>query len=391
MKSEHNDSTNGDPEPILSETDSPSMNQNTGVPNERLKWIDYMRGFIMVFLVVTLVFPPDEWKPEGSVMFFLFGHPSATATYMTLFDVGAAAFIFIIGLTTAISFKKHEGISGIQKAVQRYLIRYGLISILALILLLASGNLIVFKNGYNIVAWDVLPSIALTGFITLPFIFIDNPKIRIICGYLWLLIYQILMLEAGLKEYAQASVHGGIFGTIFGYSGINIIASGFGQYIFQDSTAQKKKYQNMAVFGFLNLLGGIIISYVPAWEAAKRQVSFTHCVISIGVTILGGLLFVFAEKRKINLMYLEAFGRNPFLTYLIAELPAFIIGLTVGEDLGMGPVGNVILMIILLSYTSILMLVLYKKKKLISTEKIALIFILIGIPVAIIGVALDIF
>ena len=60
----------------------------------RVLWVDAGRGFLMLYLVITVVFPPGDWAPEGSILFFLTGHPGREATYMTAFDIGAAAFIF---------------------------------------------------------------------------------------------------------------------------------------------------------------------------------------------------------------------------------------------------------------------------------------------------------
>jgi hypothetical protein len=279
------------------------------------------------------------------------------------------------------------------KAIFHVIFRSGLIFVLGLIVLLADGSsLISEKNGMQVVGWDVIPTLGFVGFVTLPFIIlIKKPEMRIIVAYAWMVLYQILMLTAGLKAYAQSSVHGGIFGTIFGYAGIMIVASALGDYLFYSKTEDAKKYRNLALFGAFNLIAGLAISFIPGWEAAKRQVSLTHCMISIGITVLGLCIFAYVDlvhNKEMN--YLQAFGRNPFLTYLLAELPIFILKSTVGEDLGLGPIGNIILAIILVTYTSLLMVYLYKRKKIISTEKIALIFILIGIPLAIILVVFKI-
>ena len=99
----------------------------------RILWVDAGRGFLMLYLVITVVFPPGDWAPEGSILFWLTGHPGREATYMTLFDIGAAAFIFILGLMYAVAFYKRKEERGTGKAIVHILIRYALISNWAMI------------------------------------------------------------------------------------------------------------------------------------------------------------------------------------------------------------------------------------------------------------------
>ncbi|MGV9173123.1 MAG: hypothetical protein ACOC35_11220, partial [Promethearchaeia archaeon] len=75
---------------------------------KRLRWIDQGRGLVMLLLVFTITFPPEKFREmsENIVLHFLFGHAGSRASYMTLFDVGAAAFIFVLGLSMAISYSK---------------------------------------------------------------------------------------------------------------------------------------------------------------------------------------------------------------------------------------------------------------------------------------------
>jgi len=327
-------------------------------------------------------------------MFFFFGHPGPRATYMTIYDIGAAAFIFVIGLVFSISYRRRIERKGLKSAIFHLLTRYGLLLVLGYIVMLVGGDLVKYSNelpGVPILMWDVIPTLGLVGFVTLPFIFIKKYNVRMIIGYLWILLYQILMNTTPLKLYAQLSVHGGIFGMIFGYSGIMIIATALGDYLFYTDVADKIKYRNMALFGIVNLLGGLLIAFIPGWEASKRQVSFTHCVISLAVCVLGLLVFVYLDRYKDKkLHFFQAFGQNPFLTYLIAATPNLILEETIGNDLGMGWAGNLLFTGILLVYTTIIVLYLYKNRKIISTEKATVIFIGVAIVLGILLISLGI-
>ena len=69
----------------------------------RLRWIDQARGFIMLYLVLTVALP-DSLTENNPILHFLFDHPGTRDTTMTLFDIGTPAFIFVIGLSLSISF-----------------------------------------------------------------------------------------------------------------------------------------------------------------------------------------------------------------------------------------------------------------------------------------------
>lgn len=349
----------------------------------RLRWVDQARGFVIFLLVLTLVFPPDAWKSTstlgGFVLNFFLGHAGSYDTYMTFYDIGAPAFIIIIGLAFSLSFRKrmHEG--GSKAAVRHVLTRYGVILLLGVLFLLVGDlSLIEISNtGLVIVRWDVLPTLGLVGFVTLPFVYIKDARKRMLVGYVWMVLYQVLMLTVGLKLYAQQSVHGGIFGTIFGFSGMMIVATAIGDYLFFTEHPDKQKYSNLALFGMLNLGIGLLISFIPGWEAAKRQVSLSYCLVSLGVTMLVSLIFVYLDRvRNKEIAYFQAMGQNPFLAYLLAEAPYQVLKQVGDEYLGLGEeLGSVILTIILVAYISLLLMYLFRHRKIISTQKVALFFI----------------
>ncbi len=388
-----------EPEKILIENPSPSREvPGTAKPPARLRWIDQARGFVIFLLVLTLVFPPDSWMSTstlgGSILHFFLGHAGAYDTYMTFYDVGAPAFIIIIGLAFSLSFRKRMEEGGSKAAVRHVVVRYGAILLLGILFVLVDGEglIKVSETGLLIVRWDVPPTLGLVGFVTLVFVYIKDARKRMLVGYAWMLLYQVLMLTAGLKLYAQQSVHGGIFGTIFGFSGMMIVATSVGDYLFFTEHPDKQKYANLALFGALNLGIGLLISFIPGWEAAKRQVSLSYCLVSLGVTMLIGIIFVYLDKvRNKDVAYLQAMGQNPFLAYLLAEAPYQVLKLAGFEYLGFDAlfldlfgnkalgeeVGSVVLTIILVAYISVLMMYLFRHRKIISTQKVALIFIIV--------------
>ncbi|WP_371802085.1 hypothetical protein [Candidatus Lokiarchaeum ossiferum] len=353
--------------------DVPNLISKNQWNSPRLRWIDQVRGAIMLGLVLTVAI--DVEIESGSVLEFFLAHAGREATYMTLYDVGAAAFIFIIGLSMGIAFKKRQKSVGIQKSLVHIGIRFLALFAVGFLIVMADGGLMQERDDLIVIRWDVVISIAATYLLTTPFLFIKKVHLRFLVGLCWASLYQVLLLTTGLRAYAIASNHGGIFGTLFGYIAISVMASAIGEYLYFDSTIEEdKKYQHVLILGIFFLVLGVLIAFIPGMEAAKRQVSLTYVIISCGVTILGMNIFIFFDRKKnLELSYLRAYGVNPFLMYFLAEIPSFLIEQFIGTDLGITPeiIGNLILTVILLGVTSFIAIFTYKKKKIIPTEKIA--------------------
>ncbi|MHA1518573.1 MAG: hypothetical protein ACTSRK_00185 [Promethearchaeota archaeon] len=348
---------------------------------KRLRWIDQARGFIMLYLVATVAIDVDF--PSGSIAEFFLAHAGREANYMTLFDAGTVGFIFIIGVSMAIAFTKRRERDGLKKTLFHILIRFSGLAVVGLIIVLADNGGEIMQDRevggiiYTVVRWDVVIGIALAYILTVPFLFIKNPKIRFLVALGWSLLYQVLLYTTTLRAYAQASSHGGIFGTIFGLTAVSVIASAIGEYLFRDPAPEDKKYANVFYLGIIMLVSCFLLAYIPGMEAAKRQVSFTYVGISVGVTIIGISLFAYLDRKKdMEMAYLRGFGLNPFFIYFIAEIPVFLFDEIVGVDLGFETypiIGNLIVTAVLLLYTSIISIRMYKMRKMLSTEKMSFI------------------
>ncbi|MFO8019232.1 MAG: hypothetical protein R6U96_11390 [Promethearchaeia archaeon] len=363
---------------------------------KRLRWIDQGRGLVMFLLVFTITFPPEKFRKlsENIVLHFLFGHAGTHATYMTLFDVGAAAFIFVLGLSMAISYSKRVKRTGKMATLKHLLVRYVILALLGfLIVFVVYGG--IYNADDGVIYWDVIPAIAVAGIVSIPFLLIRSLKLRLIVGYGWLLLYQILMLFAGLRTYAINSVHGGIFGSIFGYAACGIIATALGDLMWTADVQKNKKFQNMLLLGAVNLILGVLLSFIPGWEPSKRQVSLTHIMISIGLTVLGLSVFWYLdEKLDKDITYLRAYGMNPFLIYVLVLIPDTIFIDVLGlYDANTSWLWCTLFMVIYLAYTSVIALWLYKRRKRVTTLKAAIITILAIVALAVIlifGLGLDI-
>jgi hypothetical protein len=377
-----------------------------GVPerSERYLWIDIARGFIVFYLVLTIAFPNEFSKnftdPSGNllnyILFFLFEHAGTTDHFMTLYDVGAAAFIFLLGFLMSVSYKSRVEKYGKGAANKHIILRYLVLSAIGLLIMLVNNpSLVEEKAGMLILSWDVVPAIAAAGWMTYIFLHIKNPKTRLIVGYAIALGYQLMMNLSFFKAYAIESVHGGVFGGFLGYGSISIISSSLGEMMMakkSEPSREEKKYKDMLLFGVINFAVGLLIAFIPAWEANKREVSLAHNLISIGVSLIGLWFFAYLNRKKNkDMTFIRAYGMNPFFVYFIVEVPNLLIGELIGQDLGLDPtwIGKIILTVVFVAYTSIIMMKLYKSKKVISTEKTGLIMLIVIIILFVIILLVD--
>ncbi|MFW9937065.1 MAG: acyltransferase family protein [Candidatus Thorarchaeota archaeon] len=316
----------------MNEIDNSSSVEIDITRGKRYYWIDHARGFIMMLLVITEFLP--AFIREAARFFLEHPEPQRTVEYMNFYDVGAPAFIFIMGFLMPLSFFHRKERDGTGKAVRHMIIRYGVILLLGYLVILIDQQAIVKTvDGMIIVIWDVLPSLGLVGLIAIPFLFV-SPKIRAILASALLIFYQLMLLFGGWREYAIASVHGGILGTIFGFSVIMIYATCLGELFFMDKEkSENKKYQIYALVGIIAFLGGILLTLIPEWYANKRQVTLTYILISLGTSILLSFVFVGIDKVvKKPIFILDSYGKNPFLIYVIAIVLEFLIADIIGLE-----------------------------------------------------------
>ncbi len=311
---------------------------------KRYYWIDHARGIIMIFLVITEFLPAIISGGSDFGRFFL-AHPDneRIVEYMNFFDIGAPVFIFIMGLLMPLSFSHRKERDGVKKAVRHMVIRYGIILILGfVVILIDQGEIIKMEGVILIIYWDVLPTLGLVGLIALPFLWL-KPKFRALLATSMLVFYQFMLLYGGWREYAILSIHGGIFGTIFGFSAIMIYATCLGDVMLLNKEyTDKKKYQIYAIVGGIALIGGLLLWLVPGWYPNKRQVTLTYISISLGASILLSFIFIGIDKKfKKPIFILDSYGKFPFIIYAITIVIEFLIADIIGLEM------NVLLFIVM--------------------------------------------
>ncbi|MCK4953632.1 hypothetical protein KAS14_07600 [Candidatus Bathyarchaeota archaeon] len=374
---------------------SKAIRKEFHVEKERVNWIDQGRGFLMVYLAIIALFP-ENLLGNNPITAFFFKHPSPKdAPWMNAYDVGVPAFFFIIGLLYSFSFLLRMRKKGLNKAVLYAILRWGLIYAAGLIIILLTRtvglgevNEIIPGVEMFVVSWDVIDSIGFVGLICIPFMFIPK-KLRLIISYVMMTFYQAMLFIPGTywREYALASVHGGILGGIFVLTPIVLIGSYIGEYyIMEKGIPSNEKNKKLAVFAAINLAIGLLLWVIPGGYPNKRMSTMSWAVISLAVIIVGMLVFAYADydaknysklnkANKFRITLFKAYGMNPLLIYILAAAPD-LFEASLSTEL------QLIIWGVMLTAITIIAYALYRKNNVISTTKVTLSLIVILIVLA---------
>lgn len=371
---------------------------------QRLRWIDQARGFIMVYLVWTLALP-GELTRDIPFLRFLFDHPPDGDPTMNLFDIGTPAFLFIVGLSLSISFWKYAEKKNVWIALLRVIFRFGFLFVVGYILELGQNgwsfaDLVkvktypellnvfgTFTYTINVLWWDVIIALGFCALLAIPFIFIRNPWIRTGVAYVWMIIYQVLLMVPFTSDYfvnyAVESIHSGIFASLFTYTTVTVIGTALGDYMFSTKDPKNRQYITLAIFGGLNVVLGIGLGFVPGLYWSKAIGTMTFGMVSIGIITLGCLVFILMdEKLNWKMNYLVMFGMNPLFSYLVAELlyqlPDMLIDSPIMDALWMKLtiMGAIIVIVSLLNW------LLWRKKKRVRTEWVTFAFLILIVAIS---------
>ncbi|NVM44533.1 MAG: hypothetical protein HWN79_06430 [Candidatus Lokiarchaeota archaeon] len=317
----------------------------------------------MIFLVIT-EFLPAFIRVGSEIGHFFLAHPynEKIVEYMNFYDIGAPVFIFIMGLLMPLSFSRRKERDGVKKAVSHMIIRYGIILILGFIVIfIDQGEIIKMEGDVLIIYWDVLPTLGFVGLLALPLLWL-KPKPRALVATVMLVFYQFMLLYGGWREYAILSIHGGIFGTIFGFSAMMIYATCLGDVMLLNKEyTDKKKYQIYAIVGAIALIGGLLLWLVPGWYPNKRQVTLTYISISLGASILLSFIFIGIDKKvQKPIFILDSYGKSPFIIYAIAIVLEFLIADIIGLEM------DILIFIVMVIVMTVIAIILDKWGKVIK-------------------------
>jgi predicted acyltransferase len=254
-------------------------------PKKRTSAIDQFRGFAIIGMVLVNYAADIRSIPAW------FKH--APDIGLTFADLIAPFFIFAIGLTYGLSFR-------------RRLEREGAFATIGLGAVISAGeNLLGYSSSR--MDWGALQAIGCAGLLTLLVIFLPA-WLRLVIGLGLLTGYQLLLNAFWLDTVLHSS-HGGLLGAL-SWSAMLIIATVFGDLFQRESTRKYFPY-----FSAMFLVAGFTLALVV--PLSKNRVSASYDLFSLGVS---GLVFTVFYLAKFKSNFFSAWGRNPILLYCLSYL-----------------------------------------------------------------------
>lgn len=259
--------------------------------------IDQFRGLAIVLMVLA--------HYTGGVACIPSWLTHAPDIGLTVTDLIAPLFIFTIGLTIGLSWRKCVQRDGAARAAGHFIVRYA--SLVGIGAILAAGEILLGENPSG-VNWGVLQAIGTAGLLAIPVLSLPAPW-RFGVGLALLAAYQLLLNRFWLPI-VLGSPQGGLPGTL-SWGAMLIMASSLA-----DAWRAPHGRLRLSIFSLALLSAGIVSSlFIPLSE---HRVSFSYVLVSLGAScLLFALCAWLVERWHCRWNWLGWWGRNPLLLYMV--------------------------------------------------------------------------
>jgi predicted acyltransferase len=274
------------------------MSMQRTASGSRLAAIDQFRGFA-IFLMVLADFLGDVERAPAWLK-------HAPDVGYTIIDLIAPMFIFAIGITFGISFRRRLARDGAWRTYEHFVTRnLALIGLGALLTM--GGNLTgIYKSN---VPWGLLQAIGAAGLLTLP-------VIRLRAGWRWaiglafLAIYQF-MLDRFWLDQVSTAVHNGPWGAL-SWGALLIMATALAD-LFFDEAKGRRAYPWVALL--VTAAGLALALLIPV---SKNRASASYILLSLGLSALVFYGFYLLDARLgFRSQVLSDWGMNPLILFLL--------------------------------------------------------------------------
>jgi len=270
---------------------------NSNLELSRNPSIDQFRGFSILLMVLANYLAGIQIIPV-----WLKHTPDIG---LTVIDLIAPSFIFVIGLTYGLSWKKRILIHGRLRTYQHFFTRF--MAIIGIGAVLSAGEIWLQVDGATI-NWGVLQSIGAAGVLTL--IVINMPTSwRAMISICLLAAYQYMVDTSWLASILQAP-HGGLPGSI-SWGAMLILATVLAD-CFHDAANRKFFFPLSLLILVLGIGSAFLI------PVSKNRVSFSYVLISLGISALIFFVMDWLEKQgNLHSVLFTAWGKNPLILYIL--------------------------------------------------------------------------
>jgi predicted acyltransferase len=263
---------------------------STGSTKRNLS-IDRLRGALVIAMVIGDYISGISWIPS-----FLKHAPDIG---LTIADLVAPAFVFVIGLNYGASF--HRRLAEGSASTYRYFItRY--FAILGIGAIISAGSMVVGRESN----WGVLQALGTAGLVCL--VFIRFPTwLRILIGLLLIVGYQYL-LDTYLLESVLASSHGGPFGSL-AWAALLLLSTAVADFWRKGILSY-----SLSCIG-LSAAAATAMILVPI---SKNRVSLSYVLLTLAISAVVFLMFEATSKvapKRAGIF--SWWGQNAFALYLL--------------------------------------------------------------------------
>lgn len=265
---------------------------------KRLQAIDQFRGFAIFLMILA------NYMNNVQVIPAWLKH--ADDIGYTVIDLIAPLFVFAMGLTHGVSFRRRLARDGAWNTYQHFLTRN--------LALLGVGYLMtLFWELSGIqppsVNWGLLQALGAAGLLALPFIRL-SPIWRGGIGLGMLATYQLLLGRYWLENVLSAP-HNGPWGAL-SWGAMLILATALGDAALDERASRR-------IFPVLSIgLAAAGLALALVIPLSKHRASASYVILSLGLSGLIFYVFYWMQERwQLALPILSDWGRNPLLLYLL--------------------------------------------------------------------------
>jgi predicted acyltransferase len=278
----------------------------------RLEAVDQFRGFAILLMVLA-----DYLAGVNTVPGWLKHAPDIG---YTVIDLIAPLFVFAMGLTFGLSFRRRAARAGLWPTYEHFITRNLALIGLGFLLTLAGDLTGVYPSTVN---WGLLQALGAAGLLAL--LVIRLPLIgRAVAGLGMLAVYQLLLDRTWLAD-VIAAPHNGPWGAL-SWGALLILATALADLYHGDASAVRDPERARRVYpwaGLAVLGAGLAMALVVPVSKHRASASFVLVSLGLSALVLYGFHLLNA-RTSLRLPVLGAWGRNALLLYL---LHGVVIGL----------------------------------------------------------------
>jgi predicted acyltransferase len=285
---------------------------------QRIEYLDAARGLavlLMIFVNFTaqyLVIP--SWTKH------------AVRGGFTYVDGIAPMFVFIMGISSALSFARRLESGGRGKVFLHILRRCGLL------FLFGTLGTVILYFAEGILEWNIFQTLAVAGSVAFPFLYMKSPPIRMIIALALMVLYQLavafFLADALFKAqppipFLPSAVQSLALATIV------IFGSGFAHWIVKEKTFAAAGISTLVFFGL-----GFALSNLVGPNRSMGSITYLFYGLGMSAGLLLVCRIVSGWIVSGRIPFLSVFGKNALVIFMVAAVLTKVLNALLPENTG---------------------------------------------------------